>query len=50
MQFGYFTLSDNNYVANRRGANEFVENVFVVDGKTAQYFDVVQGPHILPCR
>jgi alkanesulfonate monooxygenase SsuD/methylene tetrahydromethanopterin reductase-like flavin-dependent oxidoreductase (luciferase family) len=27
MQFGYFTLSDNNYVDNRRGANEFVADI-----------------------
>src|SRR3954466_16225229 len=27
MQFGYFTLSDNNYAGNRRGANEFVADI-----------------------
>jgi len=27
MQFGYFTLSDNNYVDNRRGANAFVADI-----------------------
>ena len=27
MEFGYFTLSDNNYVDNSRGANELVENI-----------------------
>jgi alkanesulfonate monooxygenase SsuD/methylene tetrahydromethanopterin reductase-like flavin-dependent oxidoreductase (luciferase family) len=27
MQFGYFTLSDNNYADNRRGANEFVADI-----------------------
>ena len=27
MKFGYFTLSDNNYVDNRRTPNEFVENI-----------------------
>jgi len=27
MQFGYFTLSDNNYTDNRRGANEFVADI-----------------------
>src|SRR6188472_3379837 len=27
MKFGYFTLSDNNYEANRRGANEFVADI-----------------------
>ena len=27
MEFGYFTLSDNHYENNRRGANEFVENI-----------------------
>ena len=27
MDFGYFTLSDNNYEANRRGANEFVADI-----------------------
>jgi alkanesulfonate monooxygenase SsuD/methylene tetrahydromethanopterin reductase-like flavin-dependent oxidoreductase (luciferase family) len=27
MQFGYFTLSDNHYVDNRRGANEFIADI-----------------------
>jgi len=27
MQFGYFTLSDNNYADNRRGANRFVADI-----------------------
>jgi alkanesulfonate monooxygenase SsuD/methylene tetrahydromethanopterin reductase-like flavin-dependent oxidoreductase (luciferase family) len=27
MQFGYFTLSDNHYADNRRGANEFVADI-----------------------
>ena len=27
MQFGYFTLSDNNYADNRRGANQFVADI-----------------------
>jgi alkanesulfonate monooxygenase SsuD/methylene tetrahydromethanopterin reductase-like flavin-dependent oxidoreductase (luciferase family) len=27
MQFGYFTLSDNHYVDNRRGANELVADI-----------------------
>ena len=27
MQFGYFTLSDNNYVDNRRSANQFVADI-----------------------
>ena len=27
MDFGYFTLSDNHYVDNRRGANEFVADI-----------------------
>ena len=27
VQFGYFTLSDNNYADNRRGANEFVADI-----------------------
>jgi alkanesulfonate monooxygenase SsuD/methylene tetrahydromethanopterin reductase-like flavin-dependent oxidoreductase (luciferase family) len=27
MQFGYFTLSDNNYAGNRRGANQFVADI-----------------------
>ena len=27
MQFGYFTLSDNHYRDNRRGANEFVADI-----------------------
>ena len=27
MEFGYFTLSDNHYVDNRRGANEFVADI-----------------------
>ena len=27
MQFGYFTLSDNNYEGNRRGANRFVADI-----------------------
>ena len=27
MQFGYFTLSDDHYVDNRRGANEFVADI-----------------------
>lgn len=27
MDFGYFTLSDNHYLDNRRSSNEFVENI-----------------------
>ncbi len=27
MKFGYFTLSDNNYAGNRRGANQFVADI-----------------------
>ena len=27
MKFGYFTLSDNHYVDNRRGANEFIADI-----------------------
>ena len=27
MQFGYFTLSDNNYADNQRGANQFVADI-----------------------
>src|SRR5690348_12649687 len=27
MKFGYFTLSDNHYLDNRRGANEFVADI-----------------------
>jgi alkanesulfonate monooxygenase SsuD/methylene tetrahydromethanopterin reductase-like flavin-dependent oxidoreductase (luciferase family) len=27
MEFGYFTLSDNHYADNPRGANEFVANI-----------------------
>jgi len=27
MQFGYFTLSDNHYVDNRRGANQLVADI-----------------------
>src|ERR1700727_454145 len=27
MEFGYFTLSDNHYEGNRRGANEFVADI-----------------------
>src|SRR5438445_13380244 len=27
MQFGYFTLSDNNYADNRRGPNQFVADI-----------------------
>ena len=27
MKFGYFTLSDNNYADNRRGANQFVADI-----------------------
>jgi alkanesulfonate monooxygenase SsuD/methylene tetrahydromethanopterin reductase-like flavin-dependent oxidoreductase (luciferase family) len=27
MDFGYFTLSDNHYLNNTRGANEFIENI-----------------------
>ena len=27
MQFGYFTLSDNNYADNRRSANQFVADI-----------------------
>src|SRR5712671_6718446 len=27
MQFGYFTLSDNHYVDNRRGANELIADI-----------------------
>src|SRR5438067_2501350 len=27
MEFGYFTLSDNHYVDNRRGANQFVADI-----------------------
>ena len=27
MQFGYFTLSDNHYLNNSRGANEFIANI-----------------------
>src|SRR5437868_12649401 len=27
MQFGYFTLSDNHYADNRRGANQFVADI-----------------------
>ena len=27
MQFGYFTLSDNHYENNQRGANEFVADI-----------------------
>ena len=27
MQFGYFTLSDNNYAGNQRGANRFVADI-----------------------
>ena len=27
MQFGYFTLSDNHYVGNRRGANELIADI-----------------------
>jgi alkanesulfonate monooxygenase SsuD/methylene tetrahydromethanopterin reductase-like flavin-dependent oxidoreductase (luciferase family) len=27
MEFGYFTLSDNHYIDNKRGANEFVANI-----------------------
>ena len=27
MDFGYFTLSDNHYLNNRRSANEFIENI-----------------------
>ena len=27
MKFGYFTLSDNHYADNRRGANQFVADI-----------------------
>ena len=27
MEFGYFTLSDNAYAGNTRGANELVQNI-----------------------
>ena len=27
MQFGYFTLSDNNYADNRRSPNQFVADI-----------------------
>ena len=27
MKFGYFTLSDNHYVENRRGANQLVADI-----------------------
>jgi len=27
MEFGYFTLSDNHYADNRRGANQFVADI-----------------------
>lgn len=29
MQFGYFTLSDNHYENNRRGANQFINDILV---------------------
>ncbi len=33
MQFGYFTLSDNHYVDNRRGANRLIADILALAGQ-----------------
>jgi hypothetical protein len=33
MQFGYFTLSDNHYLDNRRGANQLISGILALAGQ-----------------
>ena len=33
MQFGYFPLSDNHYVDNRRGSNKLISGILALAGQ-----------------
>ena len=44
MQFGYFTLSDNHYADNRRGANALIAaNRAHIDAKIAAFVEYAWG-------